>query len=88
MFDLTGFQLGSTLGQLGLPLFEMAVAMISIVALFLADQLQETPPGWFRRLWSFRTWRWSLYLAGCYTVIFFGYFGRVDFIYFQFCLAR
>ena len=36
------------------------------------------------RLWSIRSVRWAAYLAAFYGGVFFGVFGRQEFIYFQF----
>lgn len=83
MFNPAGFQLGS-LGGVGLPLFEMVIAIISMVLLLVTDRLMESPPRWVVDLWAARACRWSVYLTGFYAIVFFGCFGRVEFIYFQF----
>jgi len=36
------------------------------------------------RAWQCRPVRWGLYLMGLYAIVFFGVFGRMEFIYFQF----
>jgi alginate O-acetyltransferase complex protein AlgI len=83
MFNFSGFHL-LALGRAGLPIFEMFVALLSVIALFVAEAVMELSPPWFGRMWSVRLCRWSIYLTVVYTIIFFGYFGRVEFIYFQF----
>lgn len=83
MFDFSGFQL-LALGRAGLPLFEMTVAVLCVLALIGAEALMELEPPWLGRLWSNRRWRWATYLTTVYAIVFFGYFGRVEFIYFQF----
>jgi hypothetical protein len=83
MCSLRGFELG-TIWTLGLPRFEMVVAAVAIVVLFIADWLQEHPVPTVDVAWSHGSIRWLLYLAGVYCVVFFGVFGRVEFIYFQF----
>jgi alginate O-acetyltransferase complex protein AlgI len=84
MFNPAGFQMGVALGQVGLPRFEMVVAFISIGCLLAADWLIDSPPEWLREFWTVRSCRWSIYLIATYAIVFFGYFGRVEFIYFQF----
>jgi alginate O-acetyltransferase complex protein AlgI len=84
MFNPRGFQLWAILGHIALPAFEMFVALLSVGGLLVADWLLEARPQWFLGLWTIRSCRWALYLTGCYLIVFFGYFGRVEFIYFQF----
>ncbi len=83
VFSLRGFEVG-TLWSLGLPRFEMAVAVASIAVLFIVDWLNEYPVKIVEIAWSNQPTRWALYLVGTYCVVFFGVFGRVEFIYFQF----
>jgi D-alanyl-lipoteichoic acid acyltransferase DltB (MBOAT superfamily) len=83
MFNPAGFHIGA-LGQVGLPPFRMVVAFASIAGLLAVDRLIEAPPQWACTLWAIRSCRWAAYLAGFYAIVFFGCFGRVDFIYFQF----
>jgi D-alanyl-lipoteichoic acid acyltransferase DltB (MBOAT superfamily) len=81
--DPSGFRLG-TLWNLGLPRFELLMAFVSIGALFAVDGAIEFKPRPVVRLWAHRPLRWGLYLACAYAVVFFGAFGRAEFIYFQF----
>ncbi|MGD0261383.1 MAG: MBOAT family O-acyltransferase [Verrucomicrobiota bacterium] len=84
MFNRGGPPMMSTLREMGLPIFEMVVAVVSVAGLLGMDRLLEAPPQWARKLWAIRACRWTVYLAGCYAIVFFGWFGRVEFIYFQF----
>jgi D-alanyl-lipoteichoic acid acyltransferase DltB (MBOAT superfamily) len=81
--DWHGTQL-STLWTLGLPRFEMMIALLSIAVLFATEWSQERKPAWIDALWSQRWVRWATYVTGFYVVGCFGVFGRVEFIYFQF----
>ena len=44
----------------------------------------ETRPPALARLWARRSVRWACYCACLYAIVFFGAFGGVEFIYFQF----
>jgi hypothetical protein len=81
--DWTGVQTGTSI-QLGLPQFELVVLLSMIGVLFAVDWIEEFQTPWALRLWARRSVRWSVYLAGIYSIVFFGNFGRVEFIYFQF----
>jgi D-alanyl-lipoteichoic acid acyltransferase DltB (MBOAT superfamily) len=82
-FDWHGFTTGQVMG-LGLPAFELGLAACSVVALVLVDAALFWQPAFVQRLWAQRPVRWSLYLAGFYSIVFFAVYGRVEFIYFQF----
>jgi len=82
-FDFQGFRVAS-LWALGLPRFEMVVTAANVVVLWCVDAALEQRPAWVVRAWERRPIRWALYLASIYAVIFFGVFGQVEFIYFQF----
>ena len=83
LFDWTGAPLAQ-LYSLGLPRFEIAVAFGVIAAVATADWLMERQPEHFMRMWSSRPLRWAVYNACVFGIIFFGVFGRIEFIYFQF----
>lgn len=72
------------LWSMGLTRFEMAVAIASILALFLTEAIQEFEPTPATKLWSMRTVRWASYAMAFYAIVFFGLFGGKEFIYFQF----
>ena len=76
--------LGAPGWRFGLPQFEFAVLLAMIGLLFSIDWIEEHQTPWALRLWSIRSVRWMVYLAGLYSIIFFGSFGTVEFIYFQF----
>lgn len=82
-FDWTEARL-STLWRLGLPRFEMVVAIGSIGVLFLVDYAMETNPSWLQRLWSRTSIRWTIYQLAIFAIACLGTFGRIEFIYFQF----
>jgi D-alanyl-lipoteichoic acid acyltransferase DltB (MBOAT superfamily) len=83
MADFEGFRLAS-LWSLGLPRFELLISAVAVAVLFLVDGLIEFSPGWLHDLWERRPIRWACLLAGTYAIVFFGVFGEVEFIYFQF----
>lgn len=68
----------------GLPRFEMAFLLTAIPCVFAIEYLRRNPPQGLRNLWQKRSFRWPVYAAAVYTVIFFGVFERTEFIYFQF----
>lgn len=82
-FSLKDFSLW-TLWRLGLPRFEMMIAFLGIGVLAVVDWLQEENPYYFSLIWAKRSIRWAVYIAGLYAIVFFGVFGQVEFIYFQF----
>jgi alginate O-acetyltransferase complex protein AlgI len=82
-WDPRGFQL-PTLWTVGLPRFEMMMAFVSIAVLFGVDGVLEFQPARVVRLWKRKPIRWTLYLACVFSIVFFGAFGRAEFIYFQF----
>jgi alginate O-acetyltransferase complex protein AlgI len=74
----------NTLWTLDLPRFEVMILALSVVTLIVVDLAAELQPAWLMRLWARRPIRWSTYMAAAYAVVFFGSFGRAEFIYFQF----
>jgi alginate O-acetyltransferase complex protein AlgI len=74
----------STLWSLGLSRFRLATAFASIVLLFTVEWIQENKPDSILRLWQKRPFRWFCYLALFHTIVDFGIFGHMEFIYFQF----
>jgi alginate O-acetyltransferase complex protein AlgI len=81
--DLGGFSM-QTLWALGLPRFELVVALFMIGLLFVVDLVLR-----FRTTFLFRAWqkpsvRWILMMACLYCIVFFGVFDGVEFIYFDF----
>jgi alginate O-acetyltransferase complex protein AlgI len=83
LFDFNRFQ-AEDLFRLGLPRFEMALLGIVIAAVFAAEYLSTRSPAWLSEALERRAIRWPLYAAAAYTVVFFGVFGHVEFIYFRF----
>ncbi len=83
MLDFDGFALG-TLWSIGLSRFQVATAVLSIAILIGVEIVQEYTPASCFRLWEIRPIRWSCYLVAFYGIVFFGVFGHLEFIYFQF----
>jgi D-alanyl-lipoteichoic acid acyltransferase DltB (MBOAT superfamily) len=83
MFSWDGFS-GQTIWQLGLPRFNMGIVLAAIPLLFLVDYILETGPEIMTTFWAWRPARWATYVAALYAIVCFGFFGRVEFIYFQF----
>jgi alginate O-acetyltransferase complex protein AlgI len=79
----SGFSVGQ-IWSLGLPRFEMMLALGAIALLLAVEALIEHLPEWCRRVWSFTPARWSLAIAQGYALLCFGVFREVEFIYFQF----
>ena len=82
-FHAGGFRI-ETLWSLGLTRFEMATALVSLLVLFSVEAVQEFALKPALELWSVRGFRWALYVAAFYGIVFFGVFGNLEFIYFQF----
>lgn len=78
-----GFHAGDLL-SIGLPRFEMALAFAVIAIVFVVDWFIAYQPRTVMRLWMSRPVRWTCYNVCAYAIIFFGVFGHVEFIYFQF----
>ena len=81
--SLHGLTFAKTL-QMGLPVFELGLAFTSIALLVCVDAVWCWQPAPIQKLWARRWLRWSVCIAGFYFLIFFGVYGRVEFIYFQF----
>jgi D-alanyl-lipoteichoic acid acyltransferase DltB (MBOAT superfamily) len=73
-----------TLWSLGLPRFEMLMVLLNAALLFGVDYLLVAKPNIVQVWWQRRPFRWFVYVSAVYWIVFFGLFGRVDFIYFQF----
>jgi len=80
---LTGLEIKVRYG-LGLGLFEMSVALVSVLILGIVEFIQDKRDlkNWFfgRPFWV----RWSVYYAMVLALVFFGQFSGHQFIYFQF----
>lgn len=81
--EISGGEL-DTLWSLGLSRFQLATTCAAIVVLFTVEWVQEFSPAWARAAWSWRAFRWAIYATAFYSLIAFGVFGHVEFIYFQF----
>jgi len=80
---MSGFRI-SQLFTLGLPIFEMAVAFLLIGLVALTEWFIYYRPPAIMNLWSARPFRWACTYACVFATIFFGVFGHITFIYFQF----
>ncbi|MDF1645554.1 MAG: MBOAT family protein [Legionellaceae bacterium] len=67
-----------------LQMFQLGQAWLFIAVLFLVDYMIAFYPVFFETLWKRRSFRWPTYLSGTYALIFFGIWGQLQFIYFQF----
>ncbi len=70
--------------SLGLPRFEMMFLIVAIAGVFACEYLRQHPPLLAKQIWQRPKARWLVYGAAIYTIVFFGVFQRVEFIYFQF----
>ncbi len=69
---------------LGLPRFEMALLFPVILVVAVTEWFIAYKPASMTRLWSWRPFRWTCAYTCVFATIFFGVFGHVEFIYFQF----
>lgn len=81
--DYLNFRPGQ-LAFLGLSSFDMAWAFVCIFLVLLLDLTQSELPNFVKSLWSKPIVRRIVYVTTIYIIIFFGVFGEVEFIYFQF----
>jgi hypothetical protein len=81
--SLRGFQMDE-LFSLGLPRFELATAFAMILAVAVTEWCIAERPRLITGLWAGRPFRWALTYACVFATIFFGAFGHIEFIYFQF----
>ncbi len=84
LWRFKGFQAVQLFG-VGLPRFEVVLLLSAIPLLFLCEFLYLNPPARLGAVWRrSRPMRWGVYAAGFYSVVFFGVFKHIEFIYFQF----
>ena len=82
LFPLGKFE-DMTLVTAGLARANMPFIALSILVLFVAEWWIMNPDR-APRFWFSAPVRWCLFQAGVYAIVFFGVFGHIDFIYFQF----
>lgn len=70
--------------NMGLPVFELGLCFFCIVVLACVDAALFWQPAIVQRLWATRAVRWTAYVGGFYSLVFFAVLGRIEFIYFQF----
>jgi len=80
---LSGFRIAD-LWTLGLPRFEMMTTLAMVGLLLLVEFTQMASPEWGRTLWRRSGFRHAACSVCFYLIVFFGVFGGVEFIYFQF----
>jgi len=68
----------------GLEEFQTLLVWVLIALLFMVDYFIEHKPSNIVRFWQKKSLRWAIYTAGFYSLIFFGVWGQIQFIYFQF----
>lgn len=70
--------------HVGLARSDLLIAAATIAIVFVVDWLLMNESSAARKMWSVKPLRWSLYYACVYSIILFGVFGRLEFIYFRF----
>ena len=70
--------------ETGLPRFEMTVALLMVAIVMSVDWLMAYRPPFILALWQKSAFRWSCLITCFYSIVFFGVFEKVQFIYFQF----
>ena len=83
MFRFAGFE-SENLFRAGLPRFEMAFLPCAVLAVLAVDSIRLHRPRWMEIAWQRPAFRWPVYAAAVYSVVFFGVFQHIEFIYFQF----
>jgi len=67
----------------GMERADLPFLLFFVAVMFLVEWLMEHPEN-CPRIWWHRGFRLAMYYACAFTIIFYGTFGHVDFIYFQF----
>jgi len=70
--------------NMGLPAFELGFSFLCIAVLACVDAALFWQPVFAQRVWATRAVRWTAYVGGFYSLVFFAVLGRIEFIYFQF----
>lgn len=68
----------------GLEQFQTCLAWALIALLIVVDYVIAYKPISFMRIWEYKPLRWAAYTTGAYSLVFFGVWGQIQFIYFQF----
>lgn len=77
--SFSDFSYGVGLKQFQTCLVWMLVGLLFFVDYFIANKLNK-----IIRFWQKKSFRWTVYIAGIYSLVFFGVWGQIQFIYFQF----
>ena len=70
--------------HVGLARSDLLIATVMIAVTLVVDWLLMKESAAARRIWSVRPVRWTLYYACAYSIVFFGVFEHLEFIYFRF----
>jgi D-alanyl-lipoteichoic acid acyltransferase DltB (MBOAT superfamily) len=70
--------------HVGLARSDLLIATVMIAVTLVVDWLLMNESAAARRIWSVRPVRWTLYYACAYSIVFFGVFEHLEFIYFRF----
>ena len=70
--------------RMGMDQFSTCLAWMLITLLIIIDYFIVYKPPHISRLWKRKSLRWITYTIGVYSLIFFGVWGQIQFIYFQF----
>jgi len=82
LFPLTHFG-WYTLNAGNIPHVMLPFLLFFIVAMFVVEWWIMHPHG-APRIWQYSPVRWCFYYGCAYSIVFFGVFGHIDYIYFQF----
>ena len=69
---------------MGLEQFSVYLAWALILLLIAVDYALVYKPKFILPAWNSRPLRWAAYAVGLYSLVFFGVWERIQFIYFQF----
>ena len=72
------------LNQSGMEPSDFIIAAAMITVTFVVEWLQMNETAAARDLWNIKPVRWALYYACAYSIVCFGVFERLEFIYFRF----
>lgn len=70
--------------NMGLPAFELSLSFLCIAILVCVDAALFWQPVVAQKAWATRAVRWTAYVGGFYSLVFFAVLGHIEFIYFQF----
>jgi D-alanyl-lipoteichoic acid acyltransferase DltB (MBOAT superfamily) len=84
-FRIGNFRLADlNLFSIGIDRSDLLIATVMIGVVGLVDWQLANSDGIARKIWNVKPLRWSLYYACLYSIVFFGVFEHLEFIYFRF----